>query len=338
MRIQAQGSMTLLVFLVAALMGPGAASLQAESSPTAVTSPMPESAEATFLELPTHDLEPETAPLEGIVVGDRVKLKVSAWSGESAGVTVTAPPGISLMSDHGWELLEPAGLSFTAVPVKAGTTVIPSLLVKDADGRPIARTNPLTVEVSSAIKGGDAQPVELKPPVSLPFPWWAVVVLAVFALSLIAALVYALVRWSRRAGKIEPVTAPAAPPPPEDEIALLALAELEKQGLSREGNHKAHYFKASEILKSYVGARYGFDATESTTSELLSEMERNRRVTDEQMDRIEALFERLDRVKFSDHVPAPDDSLSLVGDIRQWVVATRRPRVAESEGVRRNAV
>jgi hypothetical protein len=108
-----------------------------------------------------------------------------------------------------------------------------------------------------------------------------------------------------------PMEKPAEPPvPPEiqfekDLAALLAARHLEKR------EHKEFHLKISEILRRYLGARMGFYALESTTTELLA-MLKSKQADREVMHRIESFCEINDPVKFAKWTPSQDMSESLI--------------------------
>ena len=93
----------------------------------------------------------------------------------------------------------------------------------------------------------------------------------------------------------------------------------------KRGEFKAHYFGISEILKTYLGERYRVDAVESTTREMIAALEERRSIGDPQLDRLESIFSKLDLVKFTDHIPLPDEGLKLLQSARELVMMTRRP-------------
>lgn len=88
---------------------------------------------------------------------------------------------------------------------------------------------------------------------------------ALLAIALAAACVGAW-RWAKR-----PRVALAAvePPRPADVRALVALDQLRAEGLPARGRFKDFHFRLSEILRAYLGERYGFEALECTSAELL---------------------------------------------------------------------
>jgi hypothetical protein len=322
--------------------------------------PSPAAPDPAFSALPAFDLERIDGQAK-VMVGDTIVLRIGGLTGLTAPsgpvrdpireLRLEAPAGTENLTDQGWEVdvedpgQVPAGeLRVRATPLKAGQLTLPSLAIVRAAGdqdetagsgdgddakapRPaLARTNPVTVQVESAIRPDDpkaGQPAEMLPPVSLPYPWWAVGAAAIALLALTAGgwLAYRRLKGNRKAAPAKP----AEPPKPEDEVALAALAQLERDGPLRRGEFKAHYFRVSEILKAYIGARYDFDASESTTREMIAQLEERKACDDARIDRLETLFGKMDLVKFTDHVPLPDEGPMLIEAARELVRATRRP-------------
>ncbi len=281
--------------------------------------------EQAFLALPARDLGFANAG-ETIWVGDKLKPNVEG--------KLAKPPKFDSKQES-WALIETGEI----VPMKPGSVTIPSLEIRDADGKPVARTNPVSIEVKSVIdpKDKDAmQPADVRPPMTLPFPWWFVALVGAAALAGFSGIVYGLVRWSRSRRLTALAPKPVPPPKPEDELALLALAALQAERLIEKGQYKKHYFGVSEILKKYVGARYRFDAAESTSREIVVTLETVKNVGDELVDKVESLFERMDRVKFTDYVPSAEDGSQILEDVRRFVTTTRRPPpvVLETGGLR----
>src|SRR5690606_24104485 len=88
---------------------------------------------------------------------------------------------------------------------------------------------------------------------------------------------------------------PKAPAATPDETALARLHELETSALpSRE-----FAFALSEIVRGYLAARFGVDALEATTGELMERVE-PLPLPEGRMEWLRELCEALDRVKFAD--------------------------------------
>jgi len=81
-----------------------------------------------------------------------------------------------------------------------------------------------------------------------------------------AILAYLAYRWRKR-------PKPAAPPPPPRppwEIALEKLSEVREAGLLDRERYTEYFDRVSDTVRSYLGARFGFDGLESTTDEILA--------------------------------------------------------------------
>ena len=311
--------------------GVAAESARLSAAPSPLASPSPLLSEQEFLNLPAFDIEAESAAAK-TRVGDTLSFRVP---GADAGGSVTIPEGspeVATLQNQGWTIGSAekkegakADLSFSATPLKPGNLSLPSLPIRDASGKAIARTNPYSLQVESAIKAQDQNPSEpapARPPVELPFPWWVLVAGGVLALALLAGIVYGVNRVLKKSRKPEP--AKVESPRPEDEIALQALREVELQGWAKRGNFKVHYFRTSEILKAYIGARYEFDAKESTSREILATLDQRKIFQAPILDPLENLFSRLDLVKFTDHVPSPEDASKALNDAIKFVTITKR--------------
>ncbi len=129
---------------------------------------------------------------------------------------------------------------------------------------------PVTVGVNSLI--ANEPNAELKPatkPHSIEQPdytlvWIGGVLLAMLVGGLLAWL---LSRWWRRRDQ------PAAPPPPAVppwEIAARDLRDLERtrEKMIAGGETDAWVDRVSDVVRKYLGARFGFDGLESTTDEI----------------------------------------------------------------------
>lgn len=294
------------------------------------------------LNLPAFDIQwNEVTPKSEAKVGDALPLKIMGVRGAKSTeeFNLTVPPGAEDLADSGWGIesfvpstqksqTESQDFPFTAVPLKEGQLTLPALLVQDHAGKPIGRTRPFRLSVTSSIRADDPRPKEVappEPPVSLSFPWWVVTVLVVVGVSAFAGVCYFLYEyWKKHRVKV------AKPMPivvkPEDEEALAALTEVARAELIKKGAFKAYYFRISEILKGYVGRRYRCDALECTSAEMFRILENKNALDDALLDELEKTFDLLDRVKFTDFVPDTQECTQLLEWARSFVLRTRKPR------------
>lgn len=106
---------------------------------------------------------------------------------------------------------------------------------------------------------------DIRPPEEVAVPSYALLWAALAAIA-VAVLAFLLFRWLKNRPARE---VPAGPPLPLDVRTKNALAELRSENLPARGLTKDFYFRLSEILRGYVGQRFGVEALECTSSELL---------------------------------------------------------------------
>jgi len=144
---------------------------------------------------------------------------------------------------------------------------------------------------------------------------------------LAAALAALLLLWLRRRRRDEP----AAPPRPAHEVALErldALARLDRT--DPETVHRLH-FELSEVVRIYVEARFGLNATDLTTEEIVVALPRLPGLGGDTACRLRRFLVDTDRVKFADHRPAETEIEAAFERARAFVEATR-PRPEEEPG------
>ncbi|MFP2932090.1 hypothetical protein ACLESO_44385 [Pyxidicoccus sp. 3LG] len=156
-----------------------------------------------------------------------------------------------------------------------GTQQVPALTfdVATPDGPRKFSLPGRDVEVTSTLPpDADGQGAELfdyQPPQEVLIRSWRLV------LTLLGALAAALLAWALwRWWKNRPKHVVVPPPLPLDVRTRSALDSLKAQDLPAKGHVKDFYFRLSEIIRGYLGERYGFDALECTSSELMASLRR----------------------------------------------------------------
>jgi hypothetical protein len=109
---------------------------------------------------------------------------------------------------------------------------------------------------------------DYRAPIEVPIRSWRLVwiLLGVLAAGLLG---WALVKWLRRPRVETVVVKPLAP---LDVRTRQALDTLKSENLPAKGHVKDFYFRLSEILRGYLGVRYGFEALECNSSELFTSL------------------------------------------------------------------
>jgi hypothetical protein len=138
-------------------------------------------------------------------------------------------------------------------------------------------------------------------------------------IALVAGALGALLisRWLRRPKKLPP---PPPPRPPWD-VALEALHDIRHAGLTREGRFAEVFDRVSDVLRRYLGDRYGYDGLESTTREALSSL-RETTPQIEDLPGIEGFMRDADLVKFARLTPSENECLDLLARAESIVTRT----------------
>jgi hypothetical protein len=105
---------------------------------------------------------------------------------------------------------------------------------------------------------------------------------------------------------------------------------LRHAGLTREGRFAEHFDRVSDVVRRYLGDRYGFDGLESTTREMLGEL----RATTPRiavLDDIERFLRQADLVKFARLTPSELECSTALGEAEQIVERTVPPLTPAGE-------
>jgi len=95
---------------------------------------------------------------------------------------------------------------------------------------------------------------------------------------------------------------PPAPKRPPWEVALEELFDVRIAQLVEQERYAEHFDRVSDAVRRYLGARYGFDGLETTTTEAMTAL---RRVAPQYLLKdVESFLENADLVKFAKLVPS----------------------------------
>ncbi|MGM0574199.1 MAG: RDD family protein [Myxococcota bacterium] len=211
----------------------------------------------------------------------------------------------------------------TVTPLRVGAKAIPPIEVvwRRSDGTSgSVSTERLLARVHGRLE--DVQDPALAPapppaPViatNWPLIWGLSVVGAAAGAALLTLLLLRVLR-----GRLE-AALPSPPPRPANEVALERLAWLDEAELEP----TERYARTVDVLREYLGGRYGFDGLDTTTNELMARVEREdlRGVTPAE---IRAVLEDGDLVKFARLRPPEEDARALADRIRRVVEITWVP-------------
>lgn len=143
--------------------------------------------------------------------------------------------------------------------------------------------------------------------------WWLfILVLIVLAAGITLWLLY------RKNGK---KLLPARKPTPPYDWAMQQLDRLQEARLTEKGRVKEYYTHLVDILRKYLQGRFGINAMEMTSRQILDTVRANEatRLTGVQLKK---LLEIADFVKFAKVNPEPDDNVKAFRVARQFVEDT----------------
>lgn len=189
----------------------------------------------------------------------------------------------------------------------------------------------LAVDSIKVDANGDIK--DYKPIVGVPFKlidyipnvianyWWA----WLLGLAVLAFLIFAYFKWYKKG--INPFKPEKKRLPPYEE-AILALNNLKSQQLWQNGQHKEYYSALTDILRVYIERRFGINAVEMTTSEIMEQIKHNEEAL-QVKDQLSEVLEIADFVKFAKMQTLADDNEVAFQRTLNFVEHTKPAPVAE---------
>ncbi|MDR2727923.1 MAG: BatD family protein [Chitinispirillales bacterium] len=144
----------------------------------------------------------------------------------------------------------------------------------------------------------------------------------IFWLLLIAVIGASAFYLFRRFTRNKNNQAASVPQKPAYEEAIEALTLLEEKKLVLAGLIKEHVFELSEIFKRYISRRFGTNALEFTTDEMILWLESSR-LAKELCFNAEWFFRASDPVKFARLIPDSQTLEKFDNEVRKFIEATK---------------
>ena len=184
------------------------------------------------------------------------------------------------------------------------------------------RTPEIPVEVESVLPADGTEVTDIRDIKPLrriepERPWLLWVGIAIAVLALAAAGWW---WWRRRRRGDE---APETPRIPPYDLAVQELERLRRTDFSNLRELRRYYFAVSAVVRAYVEGRFGLNATDLTTEEILSRLGGLIRLDPNQARRLERFLVATDQVKFAAHLPEPDEIDRTYEQALGFVRATR---------------
>ena len=188
------------------------------------------------------------------------------------------------------------------------------------------KVSTVPVDVDNPEKFYDIKDV-WKPPFVLAdyYPWIFGILSTLFIICVIGYLVQ---RYRRR--QSEAPVKPAEPELPPYEVAIRELDSIKDQKLWQQGLNKEYYTQVTDTLRRYISRRYGVNAMEKTSEEILAIIERE---SDERSvyDTLRQVLRLSDFVKFAKLHPLPDENDESMRNAYLFVNQTKRTEAPQPD-------
>ncbi len=218
------------------------------------------------------------------------------------------------------------------MPWQVGELQLPPIEVVWA-AKGVARsvyTEPLGIRVVSFVGEGSEELRPRAPPIS----WlrrdrtmMLVIGVGAAAVALAAVVLWWRARQRRRPSAVV-VAADAAVEHSAETEALARLEALATSGALQRPDSRAGYAELSEIMRRYLGRRFGFAVTDQTTPELKNQL---LVLAPEHAERLARWLEHCDLVKFAAAQPAAEESHAMLTQA-QTIIQQTRPTPGDRGG------
>lgn len=151
--------------------------------------------------------------------------------------------------------------------------------------------------------------------------WWVI-------LLIILAIVAFLIAWRKykKDGKL--IGKKYIPTPYE--VATTSLRELKEKKLWEQGMEKEYFTELTDILRLYLYGRFGINAVEMTSRQILAAMKANPEIKDKRP-MIRQILNMADFVKFAKVRPLPEDNIAAFDNARKFVIETKPVEPVEGD-------
>lgn len=135
-----------------------------------------------------------------------------------------------------------------------------------------------------------------------PFAWedWrGIIGLSLLSIPLLILLIYLLIRIRDNKPIIRKVK--VEPKLPPHVLAMKHIEKVKEEKVGLKDQPKEYYTKLTDIIRTYIKDRFGFNALEMTSSEIIDELMEVKEK--ENLDELRSLLQTADLVKFAKHNP-----------------------------------
>lgn len=163
-----------------------------------------------------------------------------------------------------------------------------------------------------------------KPVMKAPFvweDWYGLIGCSFLALPLLALLIYFIIRIRDNKPIIRKVK--VEPKLPPHQTAMKEIERIKTEKVWQKGHSKEYYTELTDALRTYIKDRFGFNALEMTSSEIIDKLlEMNDKNA---MSDLKYLFQTADLVKFAKHDPQMNENDANLINAIDFINETKQP-------------
>lgn len=151
--------------------------------------------------------------------------------------------------------------------------------------------------------------------------WYGLLGCSLLALPLLALLIYFIVRIRDNKPIIRKIK--VEPKLPPHQLAMQEIERIKAEKVWQKGHPKEYYTELTDALRMYIKDRFGFNALEMTSSEIIDKL---LEIKDRDAIRdLKELFETADLVKFAKHDPQMNENDANLINAIDFIEETKLP-------------
>ena len=152
--------------------------------------------------------------------------------------------------------------------------------------------------------------------------WW----LILLALAVIAGVIYLVYRYRTKGTLLAP-----KPKPSPYAVAIKGMENLKKRQLWENGLEREYFTELTEILRQYLDGRFGINAMEMTTRQIIEHLSKDERIRDKK-EYVRQVLDMADFVKFAAQRTIADDNVTAYDNVLRFIEETKpTPEEIEAE-------
>ena len=151
--------------------------------------------------------------------------------------------------------------------------------------------------------------------------WYGLIACSFLALPLLGLLIYLIIRIRDNKPIIRKIK--VEPKLPPHQAAMKEIERIKTEKIWQKGQSKEYYTELTDTLRTYIKNRFGFNALEMTSSEIIDQLlELNDK---EAISDLKLLFQTADLVKFAKHDPQMNENDANLINAIDFINETKQP-------------